>query len=111
MMYKKDYNLFVTNVISKLSEYGTVTQDKYAHYIDTPCGKLRVAIEEFKPKQRTQWLYTKIENPDTVPQIVRNEHGFNKFCGKYNNYGYDFHILFDWFSDYLKQLFSIREEL
>jgi len=44
--------------------------------------KLRIAIEEFKAKKSVQWLYTRIENPYTVPERIRRRDYFNKYSEK-----------------------------
>lgn len=108
-IYKKDYTAFVSKIKELLEQYD-YTSDGYAFYIETPCGKLRIAIEEFKAKKSVQWLYTRIENPDKVPERIRRRDYFNKFSGKHNNYSNDFEQLFNWLVDYIDCLMEVSNE-
>lgn len=50
MVYKRDYNCLVKRVDKLMRQLGA-EQDRYgAYHFDTACGKIRVKVDEFRPK-------------------------------------------------------------
>ena len=119
MIYKKDYNQFIKDVREVLTKYDkSISEEKsslgmgdYTFIIDTPYGKFRVAIWDFKPKQNYMWLFTRIEHPEFVPDRIKSSRSFNKFSGKCNTFASTCDSLLYWLMSYLNDLFSVLEIL
>lgn len=101
MIYKKDYNDFAKNVQRLMSRVNAEKDSYGAYWFDTACGRMRVFIEQFKPKRDVIWIYTKVEKPEMVPECYRNCRDFNKFSGKHNMCGRDIHFLYHWLWEYI----------
>ena len=68
MVYKRDYNCLVKRVDKLMRQLGA-EQDRYgAYHFDTDCGKMRVKVDEFRPKCERIWVYTCVENPELAKQ-------------------------------------------
>lgn len=103
-MLKKEYMAFASQVSKFLKDRGA-TQDEYGRYhLDTNYGKLRVSIEEFRPRMRVCWLFTRIDSPESVPCNIASSPDFDRFNGKYNTYGSDSGYLFFWLKSYVNTL-------
>ena len=114
MLYKRDYKKFISELRELLTKYDENVEEKYYYfangyyvfYISTPYGKLRVTVNGFVPKREREWIFTRIENPDVVPDRIKSRPHFNKFSGKHNNIDKDYDSLLNWFEDYLVELFK-----
>jgi len=115
-MLKKDYNKLVEGVREMLKqrdanmteEYtpkGEITTGGYKFIITTPCGKLNVTIWNHKSKNKSEWLFTRLDNPELANERVLEHKRFNKFCGKYNEYSEHYTWLLGWLEEYLDDLF------
>lgn len=108
MTYKKDYNTLVKRVDGLMRQLGA-EQDSYgAYHFDTDCGKMRVKIDDFKPKCRNVWVYTKVENPELAKQRFNGLRVFeymtqnlNTFNGKYNAFNENMDVLYHWLYEYV----------
>lgn len=108
MVYKKDYNTLVKRVNNLMRQLGA-EQDNYgAYYFDTDCGKMRVKIDDFKPKHEVVWVYTKVENPELAKQRFNGLSVFeymtqnlNTFNGKYNAFSENVDVLYHWLYEYV----------
>lgn len=106
MVYKNDYNALVKRVDNLMRQLGA-EQDNYGtYYFDTDCGKMRVKVDDFKPKKNYLWIFTKVENPEKVSPCYRDRNDFNKFSGKHNMFSDDLNYMYHWLQDYIKSCIS-----
>ncbi len=108
MVYKRDYNCLVKRVDKLMRQLGA-EQDRYgAYHFDTDCGKMRVKVDEFRPKCERIWVYTCVENPELAKQQFHRTEIFkymtqdlNTFNGKYNAFHESVDILYHWLYEYV----------
>lgn len=104
-MIRKDYDSLCKKVNELMEKFHATRDDYGAYYIETPCGKLRVAISDFaRGKKYSYWIYTRIEKPDMVIENIRKLQNFNKFSGKFNEYSDNIQYLVSWLSCYINDL-------
>lgn len=101
MIYKRDYNDLMKNVDRMMSRLNAEKDSNGAYHFDTACGKMRVKVDDFKPKKDYLWVFTQVENPEKVPECYRNCSYFNNFSGKHNMYSRDIHFLYHWLWEYV----------
>lgn len=108
MVDKRDYNNLV-NRIEKLMLQLEAKQDKdRAYHFDTVCGKMRVRVDDFRPKRKCVWVYTCVENPVLAKQRFNHTGVFeymtqslNTFNGKYNAFHESVDTLYHWLYEYI----------
>lgn len=101
MIYKREYNDLMKNVDRMMSRLNAEKDSNGAYHFDTACGKMRVKVDDFKPKKDYLWVFTQVENPEKVPECYRNCRDFNRFSGKHNMYSRDIHFLYHWLWEYV----------
>lgn len=95
--------------VDKLMRQLGAEQDRYgAYHFDTDCGKMRVKVDEFRPKCERIWVYTCVENPELAKQQFHRTEIFkymtqdlNTFNGKYNAFHESVDILYHWLYEYV----------
>ena len=107
MINKMEYTLFTQKTKNLLQKYRPKKDDKNVYYINTPYGELKIFIGNYNRK--IQWIYTIIEYPEKVPQIIRERNHFNKFSGKYMNFGNNLGYLLAWLYCYIEDLVNPQE--
>ena len=113
MVYKRDYNCLVKRVDKLMRQLGA-EQDRYgAYHFDTACGKIRVKVDEFRPKCQCIWVYTCVENSELAKQRFHRTEIFkymtqdlNTFNGKYNAFHESVDILYHWLYEYVTACLS-----
>lgn len=114
MLYKRDYDRFIRELRELLTRFDKNVEEAYYYFADgyyvffinTPYGKLRVSVKGFVPKRKIDCIFTQIENPEIVPDRIKNRQNFNKFSGKNNHWERNYDYLLMWFEEYLNDLFE-----
>ncbi len=108
MIYKKDYNILVKLVDKLMHQLGAKRDNYGAYHFDTNCGKMRVSVDDFRPKRDCIWVYTCVENPELAKQRVNHTGIFeymtqdlNTFNGKYNAFHHNVETLYRWLYEYV----------
>lgn len=106
---QKEYKLFCQKINALLQKYCPEKSAENIYYINTPCGKLKVVIDEYN--RYTQWIFTKIECPDKVMYSIKRKQNFNIHSGKYNNCDNDLHYLISWLYCYIEDLINPQDNM
>lgn len=105
-MRKDEYNRFADYLEKLMRNYHAECHEDHTYFVTTPYGKLRVHAEAFDKNHKTQWLYTKLEHPELLPEWLKKQSGINAFNGKNNVYSESFYKLFAWMNDYIQDLLN-----
>lgn len=103
-MRKDEYNRFADYLEKLMRGYHAECHEDHTYFVTTPYGKLRIHAEAFDRNHKTQWLYTKLEHPEQLPEWLKKQSGINAFNGKNNVYSESFYRLFAWMDDYIQDL-------
>ena len=105
-MKKDEYNRFADYLEKLMRNYHAECHEDHTYFVTTPYGKLRVHAEAFDRNHKTQWLYTKLEHLELLPEWLKKQSGINAFNGKNNVYSESFYKLFAWMNDYIQDLLN-----
>lgn len=119
MMRKNNYRIFVERIRDIMEIHGEVTVEispKFGYRIytlnNTPFGKLRVYIEEFKTKQNKQYMCLTLSEPAKLPDDLisknRLHDGFNNYTGKYMKWCSTFEYMENWFRNLIECIFEME---
>ncbi len=118
MIYKRDYDDFMKKVNRMMRQLNAVKDNYGAYLLDTDCGKMRIKVDDFKPKMKMLWVCTKVENPGLALQRFNRPEVFDymtqrldTFNGKYNAFNTDLSILYHWLYEYITSCLSDEKRI
>lgn len=102
-VYKNAYQ-HLHDRIKDFAEKHGATIDKFGGFdFNTTCGNLHVSLQEFRPKRKWVWVFTRVENPEKVLEKYRRDADFNKWNGKYNKADNRLKLMESWLFRYIEE--------